>query len=87
MKKSDLALVREMIKTIEDLDAYTKRIGYDFFVGDFGAFGGVKMGLQILGEAANQLTEKTRERCPSIPWRKIIGLRHRVVHDYSGIDP
>jgi len=42
--------------------------------------------LEIIGEAANRLPDAFRARHSEIEWRKIIGLRHRIVHDYFGVD-
>lgn len=42
--------------------------------------------LQILGEAANMLTEKLLEDYPNASWRKMIGMRHILVHHYFEID-
>jgi len=30
--------------------------------------------------------ENSRTGTPEIPWTEIIGMRHKVVHDYLGID-
>jgi uncharacterized protein with HEPN domain len=42
--------------------------------------------LQIIGEATNRLSGDLRDRYPSIPWKKIAGTRHILVHDYFEID-
>ncbi|MBU1701167.1 MAG: DUF86 domain-containing protein [Candidatus Eisenbacteria bacterium] len=42
--------------------------------------------LQIIGEAANQVSSQGRAANPELPWDEIVGMRHRVVHDYLGID-
>jgi uncharacterized protein with HEPN domain len=42
--------------------------------------------LQILGEAANKLSSDLRLANPHVPWSKIIGMRHVLVHDYTGVD-
>ena len=42
--------------------------------------------IQVIGEAANRLTQEQRESHPDVPWRDIIGMRHVVVHDYFRID-
>ncbi len=36
--------------------------------------------IEIVGEAASQLSEDTRACFPNIPWHKIIGMRNRLVH-------
>ena len=42
--------------------------------------------LQIIGEACRGISERFRQEHPEIPWSKIIGMRHILVHDYFGID-
>ena len=42
--------------------------------------------LQVIGEAANNLSPDLVAAHPEIPWRKITGLRHVIVHRYFGID-
>jgi len=42
--------------------------------------------LEIVGEAANRVSEERREEYPQIPWRQIVGLRHRLIHGYDAVD-
>jgi uncharacterized protein with HEPN domain len=42
--------------------------------------------LQTIGEAARRVSPEFRSQNPQIPWAAIVGLRHRVVHDYMDID-
>lgn len=42
--------------------------------------------VEIIGEAANQLSTETRERYPRLPWRDIVGTRNRLVHAYYDIN-
>jgi uncharacterized protein with HEPN domain len=42
--------------------------------------------VQMLGEAAPQVSPAFRETYPEIPWHEIIGMRHRIVHDYLSVD-
>ena len=42
--------------------------------------------VQVIGEAASRVSEATRARHPFIPWRQVIGMRHRMVHDYLAVD-
>ena len=42
--------------------------------------------VEIVGEAATQITETAREQLPAIPWDKIIGMRNRLVHAYFSIN-
>jgi uncharacterized protein with HEPN domain len=42
--------------------------------------------IQIIGEAARRVSERTTGKHPEIPWSNIIGMRHKVVHDYLELD-
>jgi uncharacterized protein with HEPN domain len=42
--------------------------------------------VQTIGEAARHVPEVYREEHPEIPWGEIIGMRHRIVHDYRRVD-
>lgn len=42
--------------------------------------------LEIVGEAANQVSDELREKAPDIPWFIIIGMRNRLIHAYFDID-
>jgi len=42
--------------------------------------------LEIVGEAANHITEETKSRNRNIEWHKMIGLRNLVIHEYFRID-
>jgi len=38
--------------------------------------------VQIVGKAARRVSPEAQQAHPEIPWSNIIGMRHRVVHDY-----
>lgn len=42
--------------------------------------------IQIIGEAANQVTAETRDLYSNLPWRSMIGMRHKLVHEYMDVD-
>jgi uncharacterized protein with HEPN domain len=46
----------------------------------------VAKALETIGEAAGKVSERTRSAHPEFPWREIVGMRHRLVHDYFEID-
>lgn len=43
--------------------------------------------LEIIGEAANSLSEDFRSQHPGIPWSDIIGMRVVLAHHYHRVDP
>ncbi len=45
----------------------------------------VERNFEILGQAARRVSESFRAGHPEIPWRRIIGLRNILAHDYGEI--
>ena len=41
--------------------------------------------IQTIGEAARKVSAETRSQYPSIPWSDVVGMRHRLVHDYENV--
>lgn len=42
--------------------------------------------VEIIGEAAANVSSSTREQYPQIPWYLIVGMRNRLVHGYFDVD-
>ncbi len=42
--------------------------------------------IEIIGEAAAQLSEECHNTTPQIPWPSIIAMRNRLIHAYFDID-
>ena len=42
--------------------------------------------IEIIGEAARQVTDETRNLGADIPWSAIAGMRNRLIHAYFDVD-
>ncbi|MFO1095020.1 MAG: DUF86 domain-containing protein [Planctomycetaceae bacterium] len=42
--------------------------------------------LEIIGEAAGRVSQAFRDSHPEIPWSRIVGMRHPLIHDYRNVD-
>ncbi len=42
--------------------------------------------VEVVGEAANRVSDATQSRTPEIPWRRIIGMRNPLAHQYHNIN-
>lgn len=42
--------------------------------------------IEIIGEAANNVSEQTRKTNVQVPWIPIIGARNHLIHGYFDID-
>ena len=79
-------LLDDICEAIDRIEQYTKDMSFDAFSKDQKSIDAVARNFEIIGEAANRLPDNFRESHPNIEWHKIVGLRHRIVHEYFGID-
>ncbi len=85
-KISDVVRLQHILEAAGEIISYTKGATFEGFKDNsMMLFATIKQ-LEIIGEAANSLSEETRAGNSEIPWRKIIGLRHILVHEYFAID-
>jgi len=79
-------LTEDIWEAIEEIERYTKGMTRKSFEEDEKTADAVVWNLEIIGEAANRLPTDFKEKHSEIEWTKIVGLRHRIVHEYFGVD-
>ena len=42
--------------------------------------------VEIVGEAANKVSDECRQELPTVPWADIVGMRHHLIHGYFDIN-
>jgi uncharacterized protein with HEPN domain len=75
----------DMLEAIRAIREYTGGMAYDSFAADRKTIDAVVRNLEIIGEAARNLPEEIKDKGGEIEWRKIIGLRNLLIHEYFGI--
>ena len=63
-----------------------KGLKYEDFIDNNEKQDTVIRNLEIIGEAVKHLSQKLKEKYRTIKWRRIAGMRDRLIHDYFGID-
>lgn len=81
-----LALVADILRALEKISRFTDGASRAEFIADERTCDAVVRNLEIIGEASKRLPETFTTRYPTVPWRKIVGLRNRVIHEYFGVD-
>ena len=86
MLPSTLELLRDILREAEFLDTEARRTTRDAFLNNEVRKRAFVRSIEIIGEVAKQVPEDTRREHPVVEWRKMAGMRDRLVHDYSGVD-
>jgi uncharacterized protein with HEPN domain len=82
------------LATLADLERAATLAREEFIVGldresfleDLKTQAAVLHEIMIIGEGVKRLSEGLRSAYPSIPWRLIAGMRHRLIHQYDTVD-
>lgn len=78
--------VRHMLDAIARLQRHVDGVDQEAFESGEIVQDAVIRQLEILGEAAGRISRETCALYDDIPWQRITGLRHRLIHDYLGVD-
>ena len=46
----------------------------------------IEKNMEVIGEAGNKIPSEIKKSLPEIPWKDIVSLRNKLIHDYFDID-
>ena len=86
MRKADLAYLQHILDGIDRVTGYLAGVSIEEFRNSHLLQAAAARELEIVGEAANKVSEETRREHPEIPWASMIATRNRLIHAYFDID-
>lgn len=86
MKEEFLDYIEDIIGAMNDALSFVKDMEYDVFLRDKKTIYAVNRALEIIGEATKNVPASVKNRYPQIPWKKMAGMRDKVIHEYFGVD-
>jgi len=86
MNKDDAVRLQHMLDAAREAISFTQGLHRTDLDGDRKLELALVKDVEIIGEAAYQVSRATRDRLPGIPWEDITGMRHRLVHAYFDIN-
>ena len=75
----------DIIGAIDRIRGYAEGMDYTRFAGDQRTMDAVVRNLEIIGEAARSLPVEIKKAMPQTDWRKIVGLRNLLLHEYFAV--
>lgn len=83
--KKDNAYLKDILDAISDIEVFIANITEAEFYKNKEKKYAVVRALEIIGEAAKNLSKEVRAKHKEIPWKDIAGMRDKLIHWYFGI--
>jgi uncharacterized protein with HEPN domain len=84
--KDDKTYLRHILDATDRIESYIGDTTYDTFTSKDMMIAAVVRELEIIGEAANHLSESFRKAHSDIQWRRITAMRNYLIHEYFGVN-
>ncbi len=84
--RTDQDFLDDIREALNRIEIYTAKMTYADFLTDTKTQDAVIRNIEIIGEAAKNVSIKLRGQHPHVPWRGMAGIRDKLLHHYFGIN-
>lgn len=85
-KRDDLLLLNDIVECGKNIMKYTSGVSYEDFTANQMMVDAVIRNLEVIGEAANILSDEIKSNNPEVEWKQMIRFRNLLIHFYFGVD-
>lgn len=78
--------LEDILDSSKKIERYVKGLDYRKFVKNELVVDAVIRNLEIIGEAARQVSDDVKQSAPDVEWHKLMSLRNILIHEYFGVD-
>jgi uncharacterized protein with HEPN domain len=82
----DEVYLKHILDAISDIEQFISGLSQDDFFRNREKQFAVVRALEVIGEATKNLSGELKSKYPDIDWRKIAGMRDRLIHAYFAVD-
>jgi len=87
MKKRDYQdYLIDILDSINDIENFIRGMNFEEFKRDKKTIYAVVRSIEVIGEATKKIPRALKDKHRVVPWKKMAGMRDRLIHEYFGID-
>ena len=86
MLKNPIIYLEHILESINKIKNYTSEMTIDDFLKNSQTQDAVIRNFEIIGEATKGINSTFRNKYPDVEWKKMAGMRDKLIHDYIGVD-
>lgn len=85
-EKDDLIFIKHILESIEAIAEFSRNISKGELSLNRLRQSAIVREIEIIGEAAKNISLNVKDKHKEIPWKEIIGTRDKMIHHYFGVD-
>jgi uncharacterized protein with HEPN domain len=86
MKRDDTVYLHHLLDAIGLIEEYTKGMSENEFLANSMAHDAVIRQIEVIGEAARNISDEFRDKHSKLPWGKMTGIRNKIIHECFNIN-